>query len=71
VARRFVEEQITSLQRMAALVSARGLIRRTSGFARETRAMARRDPRFWRWYPRRLVEVGFLMMAGRFEPADE
>jgi succinoglycan biosynthesis protein ExoW len=70
-AQRFIEEKITSLQRMTAMVSARGLLRRTSGFARETRAMARRDPRFWRWYPRRLVEVGLLMMAGRFKPADE
>jgi succinoglycan biosynthesis protein ExoW len=68
---RFIAEKITSLQRMTAMVSARGLLRRTSGFARETRAMARRDPSFWRWYPRRLLEVGFLIMAGRFEPADE
>jgi succinoglycan biosynthesis protein ExoW len=70
-ARRFVEAKIASLQRMAALVSARGLIKRISGFAGETRAMARRDPSFWSWYPRRLVEVGVLKMAGRFQPADE
>lgn len=70
-ARRFVEQKIASLQRMAALVSARGLLKRISGFAGETRALARRDPSFWRWYPRRLVEVGVLMAAGRFRPADE
>jgi succinoglycan biosynthesis protein ExoW len=70
-ARRFVEQKIASLQRMAALISARGLLKRIAGFAGETRAMARRDPRFWSWYPRRLVEVGVLMAAGRFTPADE
>ena len=70
-ARRFVEQKIASLQRMAALISARGLLKRISGFAGETRAMARRDPSFWSWYPRRLVEVGVLMAAGRFTPADE
>lgn len=70
-ARRFVEQKIASLQRMAALISARGLVKRISGFADETRAMARRDPRFWSWYPRRLFEVGVLMAAGRFTPADE
>jgi len=70
-ARRFVEEKIASLQRMTALVSARGLLKRISGFAGETRAMARRDPSFWSWYPRRLVEVGVLMATGRFTPADE
>jgi succinoglycan biosynthesis protein ExoW len=70
-ARQFVEEKIASLQRMAALVSARGLLKRIAGFASETRAMARRDPRFWSWYPRRLVEVCVLIVMGRFKPADE
>ena len=70
-ARQFVEQKIASLQRMAALISARGLLKRISGFAGETRAMARRDPSFWSWYPRRLVEVGVLMAAGRFTPVDE
>jgi succinoglycan biosynthesis protein ExoW len=70
-ARQFVEAKIASLQRMAALVSARGLLKRIAGFAGETRAMARRDPSFWSWYPRRLVEVGVLIATGRFVPADE
>jgi hypothetical protein len=70
-AKRFVAEKITSLQRMVALLSARGVVKRISGFAGETRAVAQRDPRFWSWYPRRLVEVGLLMMTGRFHPADE
>lgn len=70
-AKRFVADKITSLQRMVALLSVRGLLKRISGFAAETRGVARRDPRFWSWYPRRLVEVGLLMATGRFTPADE
>ena len=70
-ARRFVEQKIASLQRMAALISARGVLKRFAGFVGETREMARRDPNFWSWYPRRLVEVGVLIAAGRFTPADE
>jgi succinoglycan biosynthesis protein ExoW len=70
-AKRFVAAKIASLQRMVALLSARGLVKRISGFGGEIRTVARRDPRFWSWYPRRLAEVGLLMMTGRFTPADE
>jgi succinoglycan biosynthesis protein ExoW len=67
----FIADKTVLLERLVAVVAARGLARRISGFALRVQQVARSQPHFWWWAPKRLVEVGFLKMAGQFQPGNE
>lgn len=70
-ARDFIADKTVTLERLVAVVAARGVCRRIPGFAPRVYAVARSQPYFWLWSPRRLVEAGLLKMAGRFQPGNE
>ncbi len=70
-ARAFIAQKTVTLERLVALVAARGVAKRIPGFAPRVHEVAKSEPHFWWWTPKRLVEVGFLKMAGRFQLGNE